>query len=250
MVDTRIAIGLVAVIIGMVVMAWLGINERDRMATFEESQAARAIQTGGVLFETNCAPCHNTDGTGVPGRGPAVSSEHFFTNRLAETGYQGTLHSYVNLTVAGGRPVRTSTDYASPMPTWSNRFGGPFRDDQVRDVTAFVMNWDPSSAAPEVSQGLVEAADPFTRGQNLFNANACSACHTAGTHASGVVGPNLTATYADQGADFIREAIVDPNAVIAEGFTEGVMPPTFGDTLNDQQLDDIIIFLQGVSEGK
>ena len=28
------------------------------------------------------------------------------------------------------------------MPTWSSRYGGPLRDDQVQDVTAFVLNWE------------------------------------------------------------------------------------------------------------
>src|SRR4030067_414203 len=49
---------------------------------------------------------------------------------------------------ARGPPRRTAGP-TSPrrMPTWSQRFGGPLRDDQVDALVAFVMNWEDRALA-------------------------------------------------------------------------------------------------------
>jgi cytochrome c oxidase subunit 2 len=84
-------------------------------------------------------------------------------------------------------------------------------------------------------------------GKQIFTATAqppCASCHTlkeAG--ATGTVGPNLDDVLKGKDADFIHQSIVDPNAVIASGYTAGIMPPTFGQQLNDQQLADLVAFL-------
>jgi cytochrome c len=43
--------------------------------------------------------------------------------------------------------------------------------------------------------------------------------------------------------EYIRESILNPNNYIVEGYPENVMPQTFGDTLDDQQLEDLTEFL-------
>ena len=45
------------------------------------------------------------------------------------------------LTLHAGRPSKVRTQWANIMPTWGNEFGGPLRDDQVQDVTNYVLNW-------------------------------------------------------------------------------------------------------------
>ena len=42
---------------------------------------------------------------------------------------------------------------------------------------------------------------------------------------------------------FIHQSIVDPNAVIASGYSAGVMPQTFGQQLSPKQIDDLVAFL-------
>ena len=252
MIDTRIVIGLISILIAMAATAYAGIFERDRMATFEHAQHARSIQTGAVLFEDNCAPCHGTDGKGVPGRGPALNTAEFFTTRLSEIGYNGTLESFVKLTVAGGRPAKTplGEQFAQPMPTWSQAYGGPMRPDQVDNVVAFVINWEEGAVSGEsatVSSGDLESDDPVVRGRALFNTKGCSACHTVQGISSGVVGPELTNIYADKGADYIHESILDPNAVIAQGFAPDLMPKNFGELLTEDDISDIIEFLRDAS---
>jgi cytochrome c oxidase subunit 2 len=45
-------------------------------------------------------------------------------------------------------------------------------------------------------------------------------------------------------AAFIHESIVDPDAEVASGFTAGVMPAVYADQLDDQQLADLVAFLE------
>ena len=65
------------------------------------------------------------------------------------------------------------------------------------------------------------------------------------------VGPDLDKLAADAKAagepvaDYVRQSIVDPNAVIAKGYQPNVMPPTFGDTLKPDELDALVAYLSG-----
>ena len=249
MIDTRIVVGLIVVLIGMFVLAIIGIQEQDRMALAAESQKALSIQRGALIFEQNCSTCHGQNGQGVLGRGPALNTDFFFNDRLKEVGYQGTLESYVTLTVAGGRPVKSDPQYAQPMPTWSQEYGGPLREDEINDVVAFVMNWAGEERQPvEAVAEECAADDEACLGRVLFvQTVGCGACHAVAGYSSGAVGPDLTNTYAEKGADYIRESILMPNAVITPGFAPGIMPQTFGELLTDEQLDNIIAFLESVS---
>jgi mono/diheme cytochrome c family protein len=58
------------------------------------------------------------------------------------------------------------------------------------------------------------------------------------------VGPNLDDALKGKDTDFIHESIVDPNAEVASGFGAGVMPDVYGEQLSDEQLADLVAFLQ------
>ncbi len=79
--------------------------------------------------------------------------------------------------------------------------------------------------------------------------------HTlAAAGASGTVGPNLdTALAGDAGStplpDFVKESIVDPEKVIAHGFSGGIMPTTFS-SLSATDLNNLVaLILQGSVAG-
>ena len=86
----------------------------------------------------------------------------------------------------------------------------------------------------------------------LFASAGCGGCHVftpAGT--TGEIGPNLDNLVAaaqkagqDQ-ADYVREAIVDPGKTIAPGYQDGVMPPSYGETLSPAELDSLVAYLIG-----
>jgi mono/diheme cytochrome c family protein len=95
-------------------------------------------------------------------------------------------------------------------------------------------------------------------GKSVFLASGCGSCHTfkpAGS--TGTIGPNLaTAIPADAKADhnmalpqFISQSITDPNAYVAKGYNQGIMPSTFGKQLTSTQLNELVAFvLSGVSK--
>ena len=87
-------------------------------------------------------------------------------------------------------------------------------------------------------------------GKSIFADAGCGSCHAlqdAGT--SGSLGPNLDESLAGDDADFIRESIVDPEAEIAEGFQPGVMPQTYDDQFDDDQLSDLVAYLADAAGG-
>jgi cytochrome c551/c552 len=94
-------------------------------------------------------------------------------------------------------------------------------------------------------------------GKAVFASNGCANCHTfqpAGS--TGTIGPNLdTAPAADAKADhnmdlaaFVRQSIVDPNAYIAKGYSQGIMPANFG-SLSSKDLNDLVAFIVSGSSG-
>jgi mono/diheme cytochrome c family protein len=104
-----------------------------------------------------------------------------------------------------------------------------------------------TSTTPGATSSTEKAKGDPAAGKQVFTTSAqppCASCHTlqeAG--ASGTVGPNLDDVLKGKDAAFIHESIVDPNAEVASGFSAGIMPQTYGDQLDDQQLADLVAFL-------
>jgi len=103
-----------------------------------------------------------------------------------------------------------------------------------------------TETTPTTTTAEEEPAGDPEAGQQVFAANGCGSCHTvAAAGTSGTVGPNLDESLADKDAAYIRRAIVDPNAEIAEGYQAGIMPQNYGDDLAADELDNLVAFLAG-----
>jgi mono/diheme cytochrome c family protein len=106
---------------------------------------------------------------------------------------------------------------------------------------------EPETVEGEVQEQTVGEGDAAA-GKAVFTneaSPACGTCHTlgaAGTDSD--TGPNLDEALADDDPQSIFESIVNPNAEIAEGFQEGVMPDNYGEQLSDKQLADLVAFLE------
>jgi cytochrome c oxidase subunit II len=86
-------------------------------------------------------------------------------------------------------------------------------------------------------------------GKAVFNESCCGGCHKladAGT--TGGTGPDLDEGLKGKDQAFIRESIVDPSADVTEGFSDGIMPPNFGDTLQPAELDALVKYLAEVTK--
>lgn len=85
----------------------------------------------------------------------------------------------------------------------------------------------------------------------------CVACHSQngdngiGPTWQGLFGHEVTMTdgatiMADEA--YLRESIMDPNAHVVEGFQAGVMPQNFADTLTEDQIHQLTIFIESLSQ--
>jgi mono/diheme cytochrome c family protein len=107
----------------------------------------------------------------------------------------------------------------------------------VIDVAAYVAQYAgvPGAAPPKVPGGP---------GAQVFANFGCGGCHTlAAANAGGVTGPNLDEVLAGQTADYIRKAIVDPNAQQTPGFPLNVMPQDYEAQMSPQELTDLVDYL-------
>jgi len=87
------------------------------------------------------------------------------------------------------------------------------------------------------------------RGEQIFAELACNACHLPETDQPS--GPSVASMMRDAAkrntykADkFLHESIVQPCAVLAEGYTQCIMPQDYGERLDAQGLADLIAYLK------
>lgn len=112
---------------------------------------------------------------------------------------------------------------------------------------------EPEAQAPAGEQAAPVTGDP-QRGKELFQAPAlagqagCSSCHSLEPDVT-LVGPSLAGigTSAAQrvpgmsAEEYLRQALLEPDAYVLEGFPKGIMPAYQG--LSEQDLQDLIAFL-------
>lgn len=96
------------------------------------------------------------------------------------------------------------------------------------------------------------AGGTVERGSETFAQAGCGGCHAlakAGTDAQ--VGPpldDLAARAEEAGmpvAEFVRQSIVDPDAVVAPDYQPGVMPKDFAESLSPEELDALVAYVSG-----
>ncbi|MCP4696595.1 MAG: c-type cytochrome [Gammaproteobacteria bacterium] len=73
----------------------------------------------------------------------------------------------------------------------------------------------------------------------------CTACHKMAGMAVGTIGPDLTKIGAAKDEEYLKRAVLEPNADIAEGFKPDLMP-AYKDLLSDDELKKIVGYLAGL----
>jgi mono/diheme cytochrome c family protein len=101
----------------------------------------------------------------------------------------------------------------------------------------------PGPPAPTTTGAEQPSGSPDA-GEAVFTSAGCGGCHAfAAAGSSGTTGPNLDESLSGKDTEYVRRAIVDPNADVAEGYSPGVMPQTYEDQFSPKQLDDLVAFL-------
>jgi mono/diheme cytochrome c family protein len=258
---TKITVGIFALLaMATIFVFFVARDEPDRLPAEEANFAARSVENGALIFEANCVGCHGVQGKGIPGVAPSINSPEFFTTRLQEVGYVGSLRSFIEGTVNAGRPVG-SGEYSAKMATWGQEYGGPLRPDQIKDVASFILNWETTAvggepvAAQPTPTPLPSDASPVDIGTAAYTAQGCAGCHGE-PGGAGLVGPNLGGIATRAGStvpglsaeEYIRQSIVQPNAYVVPECPSGpcapnLMPATYGQTLAPAELDGLVQYL-------
>lgn len=272
--SARVVVGTIFIVATAILLAYVAVNEPARMENFTAAYNARQVEAGAALFELNCIGCHGPKGQGLPDVAPALNHKALFDGtRVKEIGFPGTPSDFIRGAISSGRPVPSAgTNYPQRMPTWSQRFGGPMRDDQIDALVAFIMNWEatapadvtPTPTGPVVGDDInaILPAGNADNGKKLTESLGCVGCHitaavgpawlaSADPNGQGV-GTHAGARFADSGytghatsADqYLHEAIVRPNDFVLPGFNPDLMPKVYGQKLTAQDLADIIAYLQ------
>jgi cbb3-type cytochrome c oxidase subunit III len=193
------------------------------------------LTKGKALFTQKCGSCHTLTRAGTQGQtGPNLDAA--FRAALDKGISRDTVEGIVHRQIL--HPRRNSVMPADLVT-----------GEQAKDVAAYVSY--AAHRAGEDSGALAQAGlAGATTGQQIFTAAGCAGCHTLSkAGATGTIGPSLNdlANSSDiKGSpqDYVRQSILDPNAVVAKGFQAGVMP-SFQGKLSDKQVQALIQYLLG-----
>jgi len=272
-VQFKILIGILFTFATVVVLLLYGINENNRMATYQANFAGRSIQAGADYFERYCQPCHGERGEGVPSKGPPLNRTDLLdlknTPYLKAIHWNGTTADFIRDTISAGRPqpslYYSGEGFSAPMPTWSQDYGGPLRPDQINNLVDFVMNWAPGENEPTIKivtptpgptatpippEKILESI-PFpvppsdqvlAAGKATFDKN-CAACHgqTLAGNGPGAVGlakPPRNFTDCTAMANF--DLLMHHDAVVNGRPANGM--PAWGNKLSDAEIWQVIMY--------
>ena len=102
---------------------------------------------------------------------------------------------------------------------------------------------------PDEIMSAIASADPG-RAESVSLANGCVGCHSVDP-AQQMTGPTwyhmgdtaVSRVAGESPAYYLYESIVNPGAYIVPNYAAGIMPATFGETLSDQDLADLLVYM-------
>ncbi len=224
------------------------------------------VALGERLFKGKgtCTLCHNS-----LGRAPALDVISANAQaRLDDPGYKEGGGEATNIEeylieslvkpsayVVAGFGKKGTDDKESPMPDTSSG-SISFSQTELTAVIAFLQDNAglevtveiPSDLDSSVEDDEDEDSEPreaFTEIQDIVDNFDCEACHTI-TEEAGDAGPNLSVIGAKRDRDYLRRALLDPNADIAEDFEEGMMPDDLGQLIYASELEILLDYLSAL----
>lgn len=215
-----------------------------------------------------CTLCHKPPPLG---RAPDIQGEDMIALaelRLADEFYQGNAQTAVEYIAESMREpskyvvkdwgVAGSNDTVSPMPK-VNAAPIEMSDIEIDAVVAYLQHKDgneitvelPAEAPVAEEAQLVDASGTIGLLAAAENAEmaitkyGCQACHTL-LGANSPLGPSLEDVGERLDKQQIQQSIIEPGAVIAEGFSN-IMPADFAERMTVKELNMIVDLLTGMS---
>ncbi|MCU7835882.1 MAG: c-type cytochrome [gamma proteobacterium symbiont of Taylorina sp.] len=215
------------------------------------------IAMGESIFKGKgtCTLCHNNMGR-APDI-PVMDMEATALERLKDPQYKGTAkdsESYFResmiepskFIVAGfGKQGETSTmpiiDKA-PIELTEVEMGAVIAYLQAKDGGQPTVELPTDApAVAEKSAASAEPPKPAETAEAVLTKNGCTACHAV-LDSPATIGPELKTIGSRLSKEEIRESIINPSAVIAEGFPP-IMPPDFANKMIVKELEMVVDFL-------
>lgn len=114
------------------------------------------------------------------------------------------------------------------------------------------LEWQGQSVAPTATGAVAPAAEARD-GATIFGASLCNTCHKVDAPGP-LVGPSLFDVGARMSKSALYEAILDPDATVAEGFSPGIMSATlnsigFTESLSSTELKNLVDYLASLQGG-
>ena len=185
-------------------------------------------ERGRALFQQNCGTCHGLAQAGTSAQvGPDLDAA--FSRARADGMDNDTIEGVVAKQISNPRVIEEGAE----------------NYDQVYMPADIVTGQDAEDVATYVASvaGVPGAKPPQLAPPELF-AEKCGICHAlAAAGTSSATGPDLDQSLAGKDAAYIEQQIVDPNSQIVQGYSEGVMPADFEQTLTPEDLKGLVDYL-------
>ncbi len=216
------------------------------------------IALGGKIYngKGTCTLCHN-----AMGRAPMLDKiGTAAAENMKNPKYKGgakTVEEYIReslvkpsaFVVAGFGKAGTN-DTESPMPDVTGG-GIGLNEAELAAVIAYLQDSGGAEVTVEIPVMPAAGAEapkaeeaPLKTAEEVIAKYTCGACHVVAGQ-TGALGPSLT-KIGTKNKEYLRQAIIDPDAVVAKGFAAGMMPATYGEQMKAKELEMLVNYLAGL----
>jgi mono/diheme cytochrome c family protein len=278
----NLTIATLFLLLSTLLLGYIWVRENGVLSARAQRFEGALLARGATDYEQYCAGCHGLAGEGGVNAGaPQINN---LPNTLGDRlegpngiiAKYGTPRNFVEATISAG--VR-----GTAMPRWSARLGGPLRDDQIKDIAAYIESWwGPAGGQPNISADAINVATaykataqaalvaqaaantPQGRGQAVFS-GLCAACHRLNDQ-SQPAAPGLGGLFSPEGTVAFGTQLPNGKPVNPQNFFEWVkqggiafkgqeIPPAAGHgpwlieampafpQLTDEQLADLLAYI-------
>ncbi len=172
---------------GMKLSAILTLSSAMLLLSPLRAQNPARVELGHKLFQKNCSACHGSEAKG--GRGPDLTTGRWKS---------GSADADILRNILTGIP-------GTQMPAF------PMPEDEARAIVVWLRSL--RSAGPEEQV----TGDPRAGRELFFGSAGCSHCHMFGGQ-GGRLGPNLSRIGEEKHVAELKEAILNPDATLREGY--------------------------------